>query len=247
MRGRLDLRCSYGAPWRIVQDRDERNPVPCGARWLRDALDDSGGADCCCLRPVNLSVSGNRAVHSQRTTAAGSVSAGPQPRLAQLHDQRKPRLDERFDLLCGHFAIASARPLAAQPSAAPGRACRRSGRAEDTAAQLGGLVAPMRSESADDHLGGRAMLNALSTAMFTQKVLASETEDAPRGLPALAGNPRLAPAVAALFNDPARAWSLLACAPVQHVASDACPSIPGEARTVGKRSPDEYPHDARGE
>src|SRR5260370_21374516 len=67
----------------------------------------------------------------------------------------------------------------------------------------------MRSESADDHLGGRAMLNALSTAMFALVLrLASETEDAPRGLLALAGHPRLAPAVAALFSEPARAWSL---------------------------------------
>ena len=53
------------------------------------------------------------------------------------------------------------------------------------------------------------MLNALSTAMFALVLrLASETEDAPRGLLALAGHPRLAPAVAALFNEPARAWSL---------------------------------------
>ena len=53
------------------------------------------------------------------------------------------------------------------------------------------------------------MLNALSTAMFALVLrLASETEDAPTGLLALAGHPRLAPAVAALFNEPARAWSL---------------------------------------
>jgi AraC family transcriptional activator of mtrCDE len=67
----------------------------------------------------------------------------------------------------------------------------------------------MRSESADDHLGGRAMLNALSAAMFALVLrLASDAEDAPRGLLALAGHPRLAPAVAALFNEPERAWSL---------------------------------------
>src|ERR1700748_1752914 len=67
----------------------------------------------------------------------------------------------------------------------------------------------MRSESVADHLGGRAMLNALSTAMFALGLrLASETENAPRGLLALAGNARLAPAVAAMFNEPAHAWSL---------------------------------------
>jgi AraC family transcriptional activator of mtrCDE len=67
----------------------------------------------------------------------------------------------------------------------------------------------MRGETADDQLGGRAMLNALSTAMFALVLrLASETGDAPRGLLALAGHPRLAPVVAAMFNAPARAWTL---------------------------------------
>jgi AraC family transcriptional activator of mtrCDE len=80
---------------------------------------------------------------------------------------------------------------------------------QETAAQLTGLVALMRRESTDDHLGGRAMLNAISTAMFVLVLrLASETTDAPRGLLALTGHARLAPAVAALFNEPARAWSL---------------------------------------
>ena len=78
-----------------------------------------------------------------------------------------------------------------------------------TATQTAGLVSLMRGESAADHLGGRAMLNALSTAMFALVLrLASEADEAPIGLLALAGHPRLAPALAALFNEPARAWSL---------------------------------------
>jgi len=53
------------------------------------------------------------------------------------------------------------------------------------------------------------MLNALSTAMFTLTLRrAMETGSAPTGLLALAGFPRLAPALAALFNEPARPWSL---------------------------------------
>jgi AraC family transcriptional activator of mtrCDE len=53
------------------------------------------------------------------------------------------------------------------------------------------------------------MLNALSTAMFTLALRrASETDTAPTGLLALAGYPRLAPALAALFKEPARPWSL---------------------------------------
>ena len=53
------------------------------------------------------------------------------------------------------------------------------------------------------------MLNALSTAMFALVLrLASQEEDAPMGLLSLAGQTRLAPALAALFNEPARAWTL---------------------------------------
>jgi AraC family transcriptional activator of mtrCDE len=67
----------------------------------------------------------------------------------------------------------------------------------------------MRNESAIDNLGGRAMLNALSTAMFALTLrLASELKEAPAGLLALAGYPRLAPALEVLFHEPDRAWSL---------------------------------------
>jgi AraC family transcriptional activator of mtrCDE len=53
------------------------------------------------------------------------------------------------------------------------------------------------------------MPNALSTAMFALVLrLASETEDAPRGLLALADHPHFAPSLAALFNESARAGSL---------------------------------------
>jgi AraC family transcriptional activator of mtrCDE len=67
----------------------------------------------------------------------------------------------------------------------------------------------MRMESAGGRLGGYAMLNVLSAALFTLVLrAASESEQAPAGLLALAGHSRLSPAISALFADPARAWSL---------------------------------------
>src|SRR5262249_29895814 len=52
-------------------------------------------------------------------------------------------------------------------------------------------------------------LNALSSALFTLVLReASESERAPAGLLALAGHPRLAPAISAMFSEPARSWSL---------------------------------------
>jgi AraC family transcriptional activator of mtrCDE len=75
--------------------------------------------------------------------------------------------------------------------------------------QLASLVGLMRTESARDRAGGRAILNALSSALFTLVLrAASEGEKAPEGLLALAGHPRLAPAIAAMFSDPAQPWKL---------------------------------------
>src|ERR1700743_640228 len=122
-----------------------------------------------------------------------------------------PGSDQRLDLLCGHFAINPPHDRLLR-SYLPSRLVVHAGAraaANETAAQLNRLVALRRAESADDHLGGRAMLNALSTAMFALVLrLATETEGAPRGLLALAGPPRRARAVAPLFNDPAHPWSL---------------------------------------
>ncbi|RVB43231.1 AraC family transcriptional regulator, partial [Mesorhizobium sp. M7A.F.Ca.CA.001.06.1.1] len=75
--------------------------------------------------------------------------------------------------------------------------------------QLAGLVGLMRMESAGDRAGGRAILNALSSALFTLVLrAASQSGKAPEGLLALAGHPRLAPAISAMFADAARPWKL---------------------------------------
>ena len=87
------------------------------------------------------------------------------------------------------------------------------------AAQLPGLVALMRRESALEGLGGRAMLNALSTALFALTLrVASESHEAPSGVLALAAHPRLAPALTALFQEPARAWTLPQLARLCHLS-----------------------------
>jgi AraC family transcriptional activator of mtrCDE len=78
-----------------------------------------------------------------------------------------------------------------------------------TSAQVARLVSLMQSESAVENLGGLAMLNALTTALFALALrLASEVNGTPTGLLAIAGNPRLSPALTALFNEPGRNWSL---------------------------------------
>ncbi|MFH0302159.1 AraC family transcriptional regulator [Bradyrhizobium sp. 31Argb] len=211
VRGRLDLRCNYGAPWRIDQGPGEANEIPYHAVLAGSALlEDPAGGRPLQLKPGDILLLPGNPRHIMHDDSGAAPL--PARNRAALNFTISENLgsDERLDLLCGHFAVAPPHDRLLR-SYLPPRLVVHAGThaGKETAAQLAGLVALMRSESADDHLGGRAMLNALSTAMFALVLrLASETQDAPRGLLALAGHPRLAPAVAALFNEPARAWSL---------------------------------------
>src|SRR3546814_15495447 len=67
----------------------------------------------------------------------------------------------------------------------------------------------MRNESDSYRAGGYAILNALTAALFTLTLrAASESEQTPTGLLALAAHQRLIPAISAMLDDPAHAWSL---------------------------------------
>jgi AraC family transcriptional regulator, activator of mtrCDE len=215
VRGRLDLRCSYGAPWRIDQGPGEAGEIPYHAVLGGSAVLENpvGG------RPRQLKVGdilvlpGNPRHVLHDGSGAPPVPSQNRPRL-NLTISENAGTGERLDLLCGHFVIVPPHDRLLRDYLPPLLVVNADGHHDErecsgTAAQLAGLVSLMRSESAADHLGGRAMLNALSAAMFALVLrLASEADDAPVGLLALAGHPRLAPALAALFNEPARAWSL---------------------------------------
>src|SRR5919106_1164297 len=214
VRGRLDLRCFYGAPWRIEQGPGELNEIPYHTVLTGSAVlhDPAGG------RPLELKA-GDILLLPGNPRHVLDDGSGKKPKRAQNH--LTPNLTisenagkgEKLDMLCGHFAIApphdrllrSYLPSRLVVHAGGGAEATRPGTTE----LLAGLVSLMRAESAPNHLGGGAMLNALSTAMFALVMrLASEADNAPVGLLALAGHPRLAPALAALFNEPARPWSL---------------------------------------
>jgi AraC family transcriptional activator of mtrCDE len=212
VRGRLDLRCNYGAPWRIEQGPSAANEIPYHAVLAGSAmLENPAGGRPLQLKPGDILLLPGNARHVMHD---GSGAAPlPARNRAALNFMISENLgsEQRLDLLCGHFAIAPPHDRLLRRYLPPHlivHAGTDAGQSE-TATLLAGLVSLMRSEAARDHLGGCAMLNALSTAMFALVLrLASEMDDAPRGLLALAGHPRLAPAVAAMFDEPARAWSL---------------------------------------
>jgi AraC family transcriptional regulator, activator of mtrCDE len=223
--GQLDLRCFYGAPWRIDTERAQAGEIPYHVV--------VGGS----------AVLEGPASKTPRYLAAGDILMLPHGSAHILHDgsgappaparyraslnliiSENAGTGERLDMLCGRFVLTPPHhrllrdylpPILIVSAAERSASTAKPG----TAAQLAGLVGLMRSESAIDNLGGRAMLNALSTAMFALTLrLASELAEAPAGLLALAGHPRLAPALAALFHEPDRPWSLPELARLSHMS-----------------------------
>src|SRR6516162_9643987 len=215
VRGHLDLRCFYGAPWRIEEDRAKPGEIPYHIVLGGSAvLEDATGGPRKRLAPGDIVLLFHGAAQVLHDGSGAPPAPAHERAGLNLTISENAGTSDRLDMLCGRFVFTAPHErllrdylparLVVQaadhsaPTALPG-----------TGAQLAGLVSLMRIESALDNLGGRAMLNALCAALFTLTLrLASEASEAPAGLLALAGNPRLAPALAALFQEPARPWSL---------------------------------------
>ncbi|MBZ9966406.1 AraC family transcriptional regulator [Mesorhizobium sp. BR1-1-2] len=214
--GQLEVRCAYGAPWRVAWSKAAANEIP-----------------------YHVIVKGRAILEDPDTTAARELVSGdivllPHGAAHVLHDgsgqtpiptqQRRGAAGwmlsendgrgEQLDLLCGRFFIAPPHDRLVR-NYLPANLVARSMDGDEekgigsASSQLAGLVRLMRMESAGDRAGGRAILNALSSALFTLVLrAASQSGKAPEGLLALAGNPRLAPAISAMFADAARPWKL---------------------------------------
>ncbi|MBZ9810443.1 MULTISPECIES: AraC family transcriptional regulator [unclassified Mesorhizobium] len=214
--GQLEVRCAYGAPWRIAWSKAAANEIP-----------------------YHVIVKGRAILEDPDTRAAKELVSGdivllPHGAAHVLHDgsgqtpiptqQRRGAAGwmlsendgqgEQLDLLCGRFFIAPPHDRLVRNYLPADLVARSMDGDEENgigsaSSQLAGLVMLMRMESAGDRAGGRAILNALSSALFTLVLrAASQSGKAPEGLLALAGNPRLAPAISAMFADAARPWKL---------------------------------------
>jgi AraC family transcriptional activator of mtrCDE len=214
--GQLEFRCSYGAPWRVAWDRAAANEIP-----------------------YHVIVKGQAVFEDQETGTTTELVSGdiillPHGEAHVLHDgsgqtpirthesrnsagwtlSENDGQGEQLDLLCGRFFIAPPHDRLIRNYLPTNLVARPiDGGGEDgigsTSNQLVSLVGLMRMESAGDRAGSRAVLNALSSALFTLVLrAASESERAPEGLLALAGHPRLAPAISAIFADPVHPWKL---------------------------------------
>lgn len=215
--GRLEVRCAYGAPWRLTWSQAAANEIPYHVIVKgRAILEDPE------TRTARELVSGDIVLLPHGAAHVLHDGSGQTPIRTRQHRgaagwmlSENDGEGEKLDLMCGRFFIAPPHDRLIRnymPADLVARAMN-GGHGEDgigsASNQLASLVRLMRMESAGDRAGGRAILNALSSVLFTLVLrAASEAERAPEGLLALAGHPRLAPAIAALFADPTRSWKL---------------------------------------
>ena len=214
--GQLEVRCAYGAPWRIAWPQAAAHEIPYhivlkGRAIIKDPKMEAGrelvGGDIVLLPHGSEHVLHDGSGHAPAHTHNRRSSAGWM--LSENDGQ-----GEHLDMLCGRFFIRPPHDRLIRnylPTDLVIRAMDGNGDEGITSASshLAGLLELMRMESASDKLGGNAVLNALSSALFTLVLrAASESEHAPAGLLALAGHPRIAPAISAMFADPARPWNL---------------------------------------
>lgn len=213
--GRAEHRCFFAAPWRLDNAVSEPGEIPYHVVLGGSAvLEGGGGEPSRTLKAGDILLLTRGPAHVLHDGSGKASTAIRQTAGATITIDENDGDGERLDMLCGRFIVSAAHErlihdylpprLVVSAAEFSAEAARPGARAN-----LANLVGLMRAESAAENLGGRAMLSALSTALFTLALrLASEEHDAPVGLLALAGHPRLAGTLAAIFNDPGHPWTL---------------------------------------
>lgn len=214
VRGQLELRCSYGAPWEVIYADSDEGEMPYHIVLGGSAILETPGAG----KPQPLGAGdivllAHGSAHTLRDGSGARPKPARQRAVMNLIVSENTGTGERLDMLCGRIVLAPPHDRFVR-AYLPGRLVVRTstsrGAGPDGALnQLNGLVALMRAESLADNLGGHAMMNALSAALFALTLRAStESDEAPAGLLALAGDSRLSPALEAIFTEPAHDWTL---------------------------------------
>ena len=223
--GRVDSRCYFGAPWRL-----DNPALPGGEMHYHIVLEgtaileDPGGGPAQRLSAGDILLMPLGVQHVLHDGSGNTPEPAHNRKGLSVTFTENDGPGDRLDMLCGRFIVSATHERLLR-SYLPERllvsTAKRSASTVETGtgAHLAALVSLMRNESAMENLGGYAMLKALSSTMFALILrLASEDQDAPAGLLALAGHPRLAPALAALFNRPAHPWTLHELAGLCHMS-----------------------------
>ncbi|QDL90747.1 AraC family transcriptional regulator [Paroceanicella profunda] len=217
LRGRLEIRCAFGAPWRLDNPRAPAGEIPwhvvlSGRAVLEGNARPLVAGDMVLLVDGRAHVlhdgSGAPPVPVLEEPAAGHRLARTEVRPG-AHSGAAP-----FEMLCGRFLVPAAHVRLVE-SCLPREVVLQTGAGDD--GRLAELARMMQAEAAAGAAGAQALLDACSAALFVLALRRAGATGA-GGLPALAADPALAPAVAALFDAPERGWTLGALADLCHMS-----------------------------
>lgn len=213
--GRAEHRCFFAAPWRLENATSEAGEIPYHVILAGSAvLEGTDGQPSRTLNSGDILLLTRGPAHVLHDGGGGAPSPIRQRLGATITIDENDGQGERLDMLCGRFIFSADHARLIHNYLPPRLVVSTAEHSAKAAgpgarAKLANLVGLMRSESAEENLGGQAMLGALSSVLFTLALrLASEDQDIPSGLLTLAGHPRLAAALSAMFAAPGHAWTL---------------------------------------
>ena len=221
-RGRMELRCLFGAafaaphdaigPWRAPFHVVLRGQCELWLPQSRQAVT---------LRPGSLLVLPRGAAHTLRASAEAGPRIRTQPgELVDIKTNvRKPEQAD-IEILCGEFEFRGRRRSALLEALPECLVVEFAERPEF--GWLQGLLRMMAHEIAQQDAGAAAIVAELSGAVFTLAVRAHlETQPEQAGVLGLMANPRLAPALAAMLESPGEPWTVKTLAARCHLSRAA--------------------------
>jgi AraC family transcriptional activator of mtrCDE len=233
--GRVDVRCQFGAPWRIHNPGTGAREMPYHVLLRGEATLDGPHGEPVRMRAGDIVLFPAGAPHALHDGSGAAPRAPSRERVDGIMLEHNGGDD--VDLLCGRFLLPAMperllreslpaqllvhsvpEPAGAQADESPPTPASGAGSGLATS-RLARLIALMREEALEQGPASTTLIDHLSGALFALTLrFASAADTPPRGLLALAARPRLQPALAAMFDAPGEAWTLPALAQLCHMS-----------------------------
>lgn len=225
-RGRMELRCLFGAAFAAPHDRlgPWRAPFHVVLRGECELVL-PGTGDAIALRPGTLLVLPRGSAHTLRARPAQASRAGARIRtqagtLVDIKTNVRDPGRAEIEILCGEFEFRGRRRSALLEALPDCLLVEFAQRPEF--GWLQGLLRMMAHEIERQDAGAAAIVAELSGALFTLAVRAHlETQPAQAGVLGVMANPRLAPALSAMLDSPGEPWTVESLAARCHLSRAA--------------------------